>query len=74
MPDSPQETTAEEFRNHQWQQRHTVTNVRQLRETVGTLVPDSFYQDLEAGIAAAPMALRISPHLLALVDCTVRRW
>jgi lysine 2,3-aminomutase len=62
------QVTAEEFRDHQWQQRHTVTNVRQLRDTVGTLVPDSFYQDLEQGIAAAPMALRISPHLLALVD------
>lgn len=62
------QTTAEEFRDHRWQQRHTVTNVRQLRDTVGTRVPDSFYQDLEAGIAAAPMALRISPHLLALAD------
>lgn len=62
------QVTAEEFGDHRWQQRHTVTNVRQLRDTLGTLVPETFYEDLAAGIAAAPMALRISPHLLALVD------
>jgi len=62
--------TATEFGNHQWQQRHTVTNVRQLRDTLGGRVPESFYADLEAGIAHAPMALRISPYLLALADWT----
>jgi lysine 2,3-aminomutase len=62
------QTTAEEFADHRWQQRHTVASVKQLRETIGSLVPESFYQDLAAGIAAAPMALRVSPHLLALID------
>ena len=60
--------TAAEFRSHLFQQRNAVTNPRQLRETIGALVPDSFYDDLAAGIAAAPMALRISPYLLALID------
>jgi lysine 2,3-aminomutase len=58
----------EEFGDHRWQQRRTVTGVRQLREAVGDLVPESFYEDLGAGLEAAPMALRISPHLLALID------
>jgi lysine 2,3-aminomutase len=62
------QTTAAEFGDHKWQQRNTVTNRRQLHDTLGSLVPESFYEDLAAGIAAAPMALRISPHLLALVD------
>jgi len=57
-----------DFRSHLFQQRHTVTNPRQLRDTVGHLVPESFYEDLAAGIKAAPMALRISPYLLALID------
>ena len=64
------QVSAAEFGNHQWQQRHTITNARQLRETLGTLVPETFYSDLEAGIAHAPMALRISPYLLALADWT----
>ena len=57
-----------EFRTHQFQQKHTVTNERQLRETLDGLVPSSFYEDLAAGIKNAPMALRISPYLLSLVD------
>ncbi len=57
-----------EFRTHTFQNRHTVTNPRQLRETLGALAPESFYADLEAGIAHAPMALRISPYLLGLID------
>ena len=57
----------EDFRSHLFQQRNAVTNPRQLRETLGALVPESFYEDLAAGIANAPMALRISPYLLALI-------
>lgn len=57
-----------EFRSHVFQQKQTVTNVRQLRETLGTLVPDLFYEDIGSGLQHAPMALRISPYLLALVD------
>ncbi len=59
---------AHEFRTHTFQNRHTVTNPRQLRETLGALVPESFYADLEAALAHAPMALRISPYLLSLID------
>jgi lysine 2,3-aminomutase len=62
------QVTAAEFRSHLFQQRHSVTNPRQLRDLLGDLVPESFYDDLAAGIAAAPMALRISPYLLALID------
>src|SRR5688500_4375467 len=57
-----------EFHTHTFQSRHTVTNVRQLHEALGSLVPDSFYQDVTAGLKRAPMALRISPYLLSLVD------
>jgi lysine 2,3-aminomutase len=59
--------TAAEFRSHLFQQKHAVTNVRQLRDVLGTTVADSFYEDLAAGMAHAPMALRISPYLLGLI-------
>src|SRR4029077_17212423 len=32
------------------------------------LAPDSFYQDVAEGLKRAPMALRISPYLLSLID------
>ena len=60
--------SADEFHTHTFQNRHTVTNSRQLRETLADLVPASFHEDLEAGVKNAPMALRISPYLLALID------
>ncbi len=59
---------ANEFQTHTFQQKHSVTNVRQLRDTVGSLAPDSFYADLEAGLTHAPMALRISPYLISLIN------
>ncbi len=62
------EVGAAEFRTHLWQQKNSVTNVRQLQETLGPLVSETFYEDLAAGIANAPMALRISPYLLSLVN------
>lgn len=62
------EVSAAEFRTHTFQNRRSVTNVRQLRDTVGGLASDQFYNDVTEGIARAPMALRISPYLLGLID------
>ena len=59
---------ASEFNTDTFQARHSVTNVQQLRETLGGLAPESFFKDLADGLERAPMALRISPHLLALID------
>ena len=60
--------TADEFHSHEFQQRNTVTDLARLRAVLGDLVPDSFYSDLADGIRQAPMALRITPHLMALID------
>lgn len=60
--------SAAEFQTHTFQSRHSVTNVRQLRETVEHLATDGFLEDLTAGLKRAPMALRISPYLLSLID------
>ena len=59
---------AAEFHTHGFQARHSVTNVAQLRETLSHLAPESFYEDVEEGLRRAPMALRISPYLLSLID------
>ncbi len=57
-----------EFQTHTFQARHTVTNVRQLRETLRHLAPDSICEDVSDGLKNAPMALRITPYLLSLID------
>jgi lysine 2,3-aminomutase len=61
-------TSAAEFHHHLFQTRNSVTNPRQLRDTLGGLASEAFYQDVERGLERAPMALRISPYLLSLVD------
>jgi lysine 2,3-aminomutase len=60
--------TQAEFETHQFQQKATVTSVDQLRAVVGSLASAEFYEDLALGMRHAPMALRISPHLLGLID------
>ncbi|MEY5026044.1 MAG: hypothetical protein RLZZ244_1572, partial [Verrucomicrobiota bacterium] len=59
---------AAEFESHLFQQKATVTSVGQLRSIVGDRASEAFYADLTAGLKFAPMALRISPHLLSLID------
>ncbi len=59
---------ADEFHTHTFQSRQTVTNVRQLREALGGVAPETFYQDVLVGLKNAPMALRISPYLLSLIN------
>jgi lysine 2,3-aminomutase len=59
---------AEEFNTHTFQVRNTVTNVRQLRDLLQNIVSESFYADVEQGLKRAPMALRISPYLLGLIN------
>jgi lysine 2,3-aminomutase len=59
---------AEEFLNFRWQNKHTVTRLDQLLELLGDLVPARFASDVRSGLARAPMALRISPYLLSLID------
>src|SRR5215210_7439610 len=63
-----QHASSAEFHTHTFQARHSVSNVRQLQDALQHLVPESFLNDVAAGLARAPMALRISPYLLSLID------
>lgn len=62
--------SAEEFRDVRWQLRNSVSDVEGLRALVGERAPRSFFTDLAAGLEASPMALRVTPQILALVDWT----
>lgn len=58
----------EEFLSHAFQNKNSVTSVKALREAVGGRVSDTFFDDIQAGMAQAPMLLRLSPYLLSLID------
>ena len=56
------------FLDHTWQAKNTITNPARLLSAVQHLVPQSFYDDVSEGFHRAPMALRVSPYLLSLID------
>lgn len=56
------------FLDHNWQAKNSIINAQRLLATVQDLVPQSFYDDVAAGFAKAPMSLRVSPYLMSLID------
>jgi lysine 2,3-aminomutase len=56
------------FSNWAWQEKNAIINVEKLVATVRDLVSDEFIKDVEGGFGKAPMAVRISPYLLSLID------
>jgi lysine 2,3-aminomutase len=56
------------FLDFRWQEKHAVTHPKKLVEYVRDIVSDAFAKDVEDGFHKAPMTIRISPYVLALID------
>ncbi|HVA28021.1 MAG TPA: KamA family radical SAM protein [Candidatus Baltobacteraceae bacterium] len=56
------------FLDHLWQQKNAVKTAEELLATIKDVCSPDFYRDAEAGFAQAPMAVRVSPYALALID------
>ena len=56
------------FLDHLWQARHSVKTPEELMATVKDLVQPSFYEDMRQGYHLAPMAVRVSPYAISLID------
>jgi lysine 2,3-aminomutase len=56
------------FLDHSWQAKNSITRVAKLVETIQELVPQGFVEDLENGMKRAPMSVRVSPYIVALID------
>jgi lysine 2,3-aminomutase len=56
------------FLDHLWQQKRAVKTPKELLDTIEEICSPEFYKDAEAGFARAPMAVRVSPYALALID------
>lgn len=59
---------ARTFHDPRWQEQHTVTGPAELAAALGDLLPPGLLADVEAGCAAGRFGLRLSPHLLSLID------
>jgi lysine 2,3-aminomutase len=56
------------FLDHLWQSRKSVKTAEELLETIREVCSPEFYRDAEAGFHQAPMAVRVSPYAIALID------
>ena len=58
----------EEFSDYKWQGKNSVRKVQQLKEVLKDRLSDEFLKDIEKGMALAPMNVRITPYVFALID------
>jgi lysine 2,3-aminomutase len=56
------------FLDHIWQGRNSVKTPEELLDTIKDLAPTTFIDDARAGFSHAPMAVRVSPYMLSLID------
>ncbi len=63
-----QHVARDTFLDWKWQAQHSVRSVGELRAALGEQLPTSIVADIEAGIASAPMSVRITPYVLARID------
>ena len=56
------------FLDHVWQGRNSVKTPQELLEAIHGLVDPAFYEDVRRGFERAPMAVRISPYMIASID------
>lgn len=62
------EVGEEQFLDHLWQARNSITKPAKLLDALQEIVPQSFYDDVAAGFLKSPMSVRVSPYLLSLID------
>jgi lysine 2,3-aminomutase len=56
------------FLNHIWQGQQSIKSPEELLDTVKDLVEPAFHEDLSEGFRRAPMAVRVSPYMIASID------
>ncbi len=56
------------FLSHIWQGQNSVKSPEELLATIHGLVPDAFFDDVREGFHRAPMAVRVSPYMIACID------
>ena len=62
------DASEEEFLDYKWQMKNSLYGPSKLVELMEGLAPDEFVEDAKRGFALAPMAVRVTPYLLSLID------
>ncbi len=62
------DVTREQFGDHLWQARTSIHSLKQVQATLGERIDETLIQDIAAGLKIAPMNIRITPYVFALID------
>jgi hypothetical protein len=63
------DVSKEEWETALWQRRHTVKNLKELKDAFGDLIPDTLMASLERDIKErATMSILVPPHMLNTMD------
>lgn len=62
------DVTDEQFMDHRWQSKKSITRPDKLLDTLRGMVSEEFIRDATEGFSRAPMSVRVSPYLLSLID------
>src|SRR4051812_50047514 len=62
------DVTEEQFLDHRWQAKKSITRPEKLLEVLAGMVSADFIKDATEGVARAPMSVRGSPYLPSLID------
>lgn len=58
----------ETFMDYKFQNKNSVTKIKDLQEMLAGLASEEFIRDIGEGMAVAPMNMRLSPYVLSLID------
>ena len=58
----------EDFGNYLWQAKNSVKKLSEVKDVLQSRISDDFMADIEAGLKIAPMNIRITPYVFALID------
>jgi len=56
------------FLDYRWQMKNSVTKVAKLLAALQELADEAFVEDIREGFHHAPMAVRVSPYMISLID------
>ena len=56
------------FLDYKFQMKHSITKPERLLQTLQGMVSDAFVEDVAEGFRRAPMALRVSPYVMSLIN------
>jgi lysine 2,3-aminomutase len=58
----------DEFANHLWQAKNSIKKLSEVKDVLKLRIRDDLMADIDAGLKIAPMNIRITPYVFALID------